>query len=129
MSFEAVPCMFRSTANDGNSSSYIGLLIRPSGSGSASQANAPSQAPKVVVPAGVQLRLQPAVCATPQCNDAWIHTTARPAVNTTFDSPSPSQVVPQMNVGDSYECSVPCASSGSFFPPISSITQNLSSAK
>lgn len=39
------------------------------------------------------------------------------------------QVVPQMNVGDSYECSVPCASSGSFFPPISSITQNLSSAK
>uniref|UniRef100_A0A914R3W3 Uncharacterized protein n=1 Tax=Parascaris equorum TaxID=6256 RepID=A0A914R3W3_PAREQ len=36
------------------------------------KANAPSQAPKVVVPAGVQLRLQPAVCATPQCNDAWI---------------------------------------------------------
>lgn len=58
------------------------------------KANAPSQAPKVVVPAGVQLRLQPAVCATPQCNDAWIHTTARPAVNTTFDSPSPSQVRP-----------------------------------
>ncbi|KHN77835.1 putative histone-lysine N-methyltransferase lin-59 [Toxocara canis] len=160
MSFEAVPCMFRSTANDGNSSSYIGLLIRPSGSAttpqgtgttvnaavvggvtpngpkslhvvpSALKAAASGQAQKVVVPAGVQLRLQPAaVCAAPQCNDGWIHTAARPAVNTTFDSPSPSQVVPQMNVGDSCECSVPCASSSSFFPPISSITQSLSSAK
>ncbi|VDM24931.1 unnamed protein product [Toxocara canis] len=205
MSFEAVPCMFRSTANDGNSSSYIGLLIRPSGSATTPQVNsgnlivqvpksgtwgvrfaksvltktksavifsassgklnetfstkfcdpapldsgtgttvnaavvggvtpngpkslhvvpsalkaaASGQAQKVVVPAGVQLRLQPAaVCAAPQCNDGWIHTAARPAV------------VPQMNVGDSCECSVPCASSSSFFPPISSITQSLSSAK
>ncbi|VDK44843.1 unnamed protein product [Anisakis simplex] len=177
-----VPCMFRSTANDGNSSSYIGLLIRPSSSGTAQQGagqtvsaavvgstnmisgsnakipslhvvpsslkaqpitsatstttlnptpNQTAATHKVVVPAGVQLRLQPAaVCATtPQCNDGWIHAAPRPVVNTTFDSPSPSQVVPQMNVGDSYECSVPCASSSSFFPPISSITQNLSSAK
>ena len=40
MSFEAVPCMFKSRQEDGNEASLFGLLIRPS---SSAQQQTPAQ--------------------------------------------------------------------------------------
>ncbi|VDN04319.1 unnamed protein product [Thelazia callipaeda] len=199
MGLEAVPCVLRSAASDGNNSSYctIGFLIRQStstnntavqavtsttvnsttsiavASGSAPKslhvvpATIPKQSaslgtstPKFVVPS--VLRIQPAPCASthvtsqptqpivhhpappqpppihhhippPQqqhCNtDSWLHSASQSNVNNaSFESPSP-QVVPQMNVNESYDCQMPCTSTTNFFPPISSITQSFSSGK
>uniref|UniRef100_A0A915PES9 Histone-lysine N-methyltransferase n=1 Tax=Setaria digitata TaxID=48799 RepID=A0A915PES9_9BILA len=203
MGLEAVPCVLRSAANDGNNSSYctIGFLIRPSTSSTnnttgqtvsnASVSNTASVAvpsgnvPKSlhVVPATIQkqsaaltttapklvvpsvLRIQPTPCTSthlappppqpihhpappkpsatsvqhhhlqPQqqqhCGtDGWLHAAPRSNVSSgSFESPSPSQVVPQMNVNESYDCQMPCTSTTPFFPPISSITQSFSSSK
>lgn len=69
---------------------------------------------------------QPQHCGT----DGWLHAAPRSNVSSgSFESPSPSQVVPQMNVNESYDCQMPCTSTTSFFPPISSITQSFSSGK
>ncbi|VDO16071.1 unnamed protein product, partial [Brugia timori] len=69
---------------------------------------------------------QPQHCGT----DGWFHAAPRSNVSSgSFESPSPSQVVPQMNVNESYDCQMPCTSTTSFFPPISSITQSFSSGK
>ncbi|CAG9537595.1 unnamed protein product [Cercopithifilaria johnstoni] len=205
MGLEAVPCVLRSAANGGNSSSYctIGFLIRPSTSSTnnttgqtvsnatvstTASVTVPSgsvpkslhvvpatiqkqsaaiatSAPKLVVPS--VLRIQPTPCTSahlappvlqpvhhptppkpppsiqhhhlqpqqqqqPQhCStDGWLHAAPRSNVSSgSFESPSPSQVVPQMNLNESYDCQMPCTSTTSFFPPISSITQSFSSGK
>ncbi|EJW86447.1 hypothetical protein WUBG_02642, partial [Wuchereria bancrofti] len=73
-----------------------------------------------------QQQQQPQHCST----DGWLHAAPRSNVSSgSFESPSPSQVVPQMNVNESYDCQMPCTSTTSFFPPISSITQSFSSGK
>lgn len=152
-----MPCMFQSTATDGNSASYIGLLIRPSNSATVTQA--PSVIPAVVAPSinvqkahvvpqtvlkipytqkpakgtdvqsGVfRLQSTTTACSTaPQC-DPWMQRNSGPNVPATFDSSSTSQVIPQMHTGDSYN-SVSCPSTSSFFPPIASIAQGFSSGK
>uniref|UniRef100_A0A0R3RIN6 Histone-lysine N-methyltransferase n=1 Tax=Elaeophora elaphi TaxID=1147741 RepID=A0A0R3RIN6_9BILA len=74
----------------------------------------------------LQPQQQPQHCST----DGWLHAAPRSNVSSaSFESPSPSQVVPQMNLNESYDCQMPCTSTTSFFPPISSITQSFSSGK
>ncbi|VDK86513.1 unnamed protein product [Litomosoides sigmodontis] len=88
--------------------------------------------PKPPPTPAVQHHLQPQQQQQPQhCGtDGWIHTAPRSNVSSgSFESPSPSQVVPQMNLNESYDCQMPCTSTTSFFPPISSITQSFSSGK
>ncbi|EFO17566.2 hypothetical protein LOAG_10933 [Loa loa] len=73
-----------------------------------------------------QQQQQPQHCST----DGWLHAPPRSNVSSgSFESPSPSQVVPQMNANEPYDCQMPCTSTTSFFPPISSITQSFSSGK
>ncbi|VDK68183.1 unnamed protein product [Onchocerca ochengi] len=73
-----------------------------------------------------QQQQQPQHCST----DGWLHTASHSNISGgSFESPSPSQVVPQMTVNESYDCQIPCTSTTSFFPPISSITQSFSSSK
>ncbi|KAK0425273.1 hypothetical protein QR680_009117 [Steinernema hermaphroditum] len=76
MNFEAVPCMFKQTV-DGNESSYVGLLIRPSTQ--ASSASSSSQ---------TATYQQPIAAAKPQQNPPNGQTSLHPPIQSCTTSPS-----------------------------------------
>ncbi|MCP9257932.1 BMA-LIN-59, isoform c [Dirofilaria immitis] len=67
--------------------------------------------PKPPPPPVQHHHLQPQQQQQQHCStDGWLHTAPRSNISSgSFESPSPSQVVPQMTVNESYDCQMPCS--------------------
>ncbi|ETN84161.1 hypothetical protein NECAME_17220 [Necator americanus] len=136
MSYEAVPCMFRSSAQNGNGETqYLGLLIRPSanqqnlpGASSAtvvgrtttgqsigavtpgSAAGKPPQPLLVLVPAKVQVRLQHGGDASVAISPTALPATTLPMTTSTIAWPQTAPVKPAFAAPVHNALSSPCNS-------------------
>ncbi|CAI4221440.1 unnamed protein product [Auanema sp. JU1783] len=147
MSFEAVPCMFRSVQGPAETE-YLGLLIRPAPPGAQQNGNPPPQplkiqgvyksgapitvsgehAPKLLVPANVQVRVssssgEPTLCTEPSSSQG---SNVQAATSTTGGPHLPHHVIGP-NRSTSVSSTSPIADSSSSMSPaptLCSMTSN-----